>query len=75
MAKQEPQTTYTLNAFGYLQLEQIYLNHPENGLELYQSIQKYMPFYTNERRHTELENKTPYSKFNRLKNGEQHSGR
>ena len=43
--------------------EQIYLNPPNNGIELHQSIQK----YNNERRHTELENKTPNSKFNQYK--------
>ena len=50
-----------------IKYEQIYLNPPENGLELYQSIQKYIQFYNNERRHTELENKTPNSKFNQYK--------
>lgn len=50
-----------------IKYEQIYLNPPGNGLELYQSIQKYIQFYNNERRHTELENKTPNSKFNQYK--------
>jgi len=50
-----------------IKYEQIYLNPPENGLELYQSIQKYIQFYNNERRHTELENITPNSKFNQYK--------
>ena len=67
MAKEELQTTYTLNAWRSIKYEQIYLNPPGNGLELYQSIQKYIQFYNNERRHTELENKTPNSKFNQYK--------
>jgi putative transposase len=50
-----------------IKYEQIYLNHPNNGIVLYQSIQKYMQFYNSERRHTELENRTPNSTFSQYK--------
>ncbi len=43
--------------------ECVYLNAFEDGVELYQGLEKYFQFYNHERGHQSLEYKTPAEKF------------
>ena len=49
-----------------IKYEKIYLNPVDNGLDLYRLIKKYMNFYNTQRRHTELNHRTPNSLFFKL---------
>ena len=46
-----------------LKQEKIYLNPPNGGVELYQSIKKYIQYYNNERRHTSIGDIPPILKY------------
>jgi putative transposase len=47
-----------------IKYEDIYLKTYENGLSLYQGVEKYMHFYNNKRKHQSLKNKTPTVLYN-----------
>lgn len=47
-----------------IKYEDIYLKTYENGLSLYQGVQKYMHFYNTKRKHQSLNNKTPTVLYN-----------
>jgi len=39
--------------------EKVYLNPPENGLELFKMLKEYFEYYNTQRRHSRIENETP----------------
>ena len=47
-----------------IKYEDIYLKTYENGLSLYQGVEKYMHFYNTKRKHQSLNNKTPTVLYN-----------
>lgn len=47
-----------------LKHEEIYLNPPNGGIELYRNVKRYVEYYNNERRHTSIGKQTPNRKFN-----------
>lgn len=50
-----------------LKQEKIYLNPPNGGVDLYQKITDYIRFYNHERRHTQIDDITPYQKYFKFK--------
>lgn len=43
--------------------ESIYLNPPENGLDLFYQLNNYFNFYNNERRHQGIDNQIPFKRY------------
>lgn len=46
-----------------IKYEKVYLNPPEDGLQLYQMVEEYFTYYNHERRHSRLEDQHPISVY------------
>ncbi len=43
--------------------ENIYLNPPENGIDLYRQLSEYFNYYNHKRRHQGIDNETPFKRY------------
>ncbi|WP_394331276.1 integrase core domain-containing protein [Algoriphagus faecimaris] len=49
-----------------MKYEKIYLNPPQDGLDLYAQLAEYMDYYNHRRRHSSLDNRIPAEAYSMI---------